>query len=112
MLVAGIERYISSSLITVLYALQRTTLVFKKGPQKMTEKTRVEALPGKGFGLVANVDLAPGQVILQQPPLMLVDFKLNDEEVRDRDVICQRLTPLIEEQLQASIESSFFLSSS
>ena len=70
---------------------------------EMSEKTRVEALPGKGFGLVANIDLSPGQVILEQPPLMLVDFKLNDEEVRDRDVIDQRLTPLIEEQLKVSI---------
>ena len=89
----------------MLQTLHEPTAVggsFSQLSEMMSEKTRVEALPGKGFGLVANIDLLPGQVILEQPPLMLVDFKLNDEEVRDRDVIDQRLTPLIEEQLKVS----------
>ena len=65
-----------------------------------SSKTRVEAITGKGYGLVAATDLKPGEVILEQPPLMLVDYTLDDEEVRDTERIKELLTPLIQEKLQ------------
>ena len=52
--------------------------------QKMSEKTRVVEISGKGCGLVAAQTIHPGEIILEQPPMMLVDFKFTDEEARDR----------------------------
>ena len=50
----------------------------------MSEKTRVVEISGKGCGLVAAQTIHPGEIILEQPPMMLVDFKFTDEEARDR----------------------------
>ena len=50
----------------------------------MSEKTRVVEISGKGCGLVAAQTIHPGEVILEQPPMMLVDFKFTEEEARDR----------------------------
>ena len=42
---------------------------------------RVEAVPGKGLGLVAARDIQPGQVILTEKPLLLLRKDKTDNKV-------------------------------
>ena len=50
---------------------------------------RVEAVPGKGLGLVAARDIQPGQVILTEKPLLLLRKDKTDNKVESKTKIVQ-----------------------